>query len=77
MVNENYKGRKPTARPTTAGVIKLDSDGLQRTQIALCTDIGVAHVYRVLADAKRAAGDRKAAASHDRPTGPHGGAIVD
>ena len=48
-----YKGRKPTARAKTAEVIKLDDEGLQRTEIARRTGIGVASVYRVLADAKK------------------------
>ena len=43
-------------------MIKLDAEGLQRTEIARRTGIGVASVYRVLADAKRAADDLKAAA---------------
>ena len=50
-----YKGRKPTARAKAAEVIRLDAEGLQRTEIARRTGIGVASVYRVLADAKRAA----------------------
>jgi DNA invertase Pin-like site-specific DNA recombinase len=62
MVNKNHKGRKPTKRPEGAKVIKLDADGLQRTEIARRAGIGVASVYRVLADAKRMAGDRMAAA---------------
>src|SRR5450631_1065576 len=57
-----YKGRKPAARAKAAEVIRLDSDGLQRTEIARRTGIGIASVYRVLAGAKRAAGNRKAAA---------------
>ena len=47
-----YKGRKPTARAKAAEVIRLDVEGLQRTEIARRTGIGVASVYRVLADAK-------------------------
>jgi len=43
-------------------VIKLEAEGLQRTEIARRTGIGVASVYRVLAEAKKAAGDRKVAA---------------
>ena len=49
-----YKGRKPTARAKAAEVIRLDADGLQRTEIARRTGIGVASVYRVLAEAKKA-----------------------
>jgi transposase len=43
-------------------VVRLHVEGLQRTEIARRTGIGIASVYRVLADAKRVAGDRKAAA---------------
>jgi transposase len=43
-------------------VIKLEAEGLQRAEIARRTGIGMASVYRVLADAKRVAGDRKVAA---------------
>jgi DNA invertase Pin-like site-specific DNA recombinase len=57
-----YKGRKPTARAKAAEVIKLEAEGLQRTEIARRTGIGVASVYRVLADAKRAAGNQSVAA---------------
>jgi DNA invertase Pin-like site-specific DNA recombinase len=56
-----YKGRKPTARAKAADVITLDADGLQRTEIARRVGIGIASVYRVLADAKSAS---------FRPTGP-------
>ena len=55
-----YKGRKPTARAKAAEVIRLDAEGLQRTEIARRTGIGVASVYRVLADAKKeAAGNER------------------
>jgi DNA invertase Pin-like site-specific DNA recombinase len=47
-----YKGRKPTARAKAPEVIRLDAEGLQRTEIAERLGIGVASVYRVLADAK-------------------------
>jgi DNA invertase Pin-like site-specific DNA recombinase len=47
-----YKGRKPTARAKAAEVIRLEADGLQRTEIARHLGIGVASVYRVLAEAK-------------------------
>jgi len=58
-----YKGRKPTARTKAAEVLRLDTEGLQRTDIAERLNIGVASVYRVLADAKKGTGggDRKAA----------------
>ena len=49
----NTRAGKPTARAKAAEVIKLDAEGLQRTEIARRTGIGVASVYRVLADAKK------------------------
>ena len=57
-----YRGRKPTARAKAADVIRLNAEGLQRTEIARRLNIGVASVYRVLADAKKGVVDRKAAA---------------
>jgi DNA invertase Pin-like site-specific DNA recombinase len=57
-----YKGRKPTARAKAAEVIRFNAEGLQRTEIARRLEIGVASVYRVLADAKRTDGDRRVAA---------------
>ena len=57
-----YKGRKPTARAKAAEVLRLADEGLQRTEIAERLDIGVASVYRVLADAKKVGGDRQEAA---------------
>jgi DNA invertase Pin-like site-specific DNA recombinase len=57
-----YKGRKPTARAKAAEVLRLADEGFQRTEIAERLGIGVASVYRVLADAKKDSSDRKAAA---------------
>src|SRR3954454_2040672 len=58
-----YKGRKPTARAKAAEVVRLDAEGLQRSEIARRLDIGVASVYRVLAEAKNGIdGSRKTAA---------------
>jgi len=57
-----YKGRKPTARAKAAEVLRLADEGLQRTEIADRLDIGVASVYRVLADAK---GRRNSTALHE------------
>ena len=37
-------------------------EGLQRAEIARRTAIGIASVYRVLADAKKAAGNQKVGA---------------
>jgi DNA invertase Pin-like site-specific DNA recombinase len=56
-----YKGRMPTARAKANEVVRLNAEGLQRTEIARRLEIGVASVYRVLADAKRMAGDRQVA----------------
>src|SRR6478609_2931397 len=53
-----YKGRKPTARAKAAEVVRLDAEGLQRTEIARRIGIGVASVYRVLADARRQPSNR-------------------
>ena len=47
-----YKGRKPTARVKADEVLRLNGEGLQRTEIARRSEIGVASVYRMLADAK-------------------------
>jgi DNA invertase Pin-like site-specific DNA recombinase len=62
-----YKGRKPTARAKAAEVIRLDADGLQRTEIARRVGIGVASVYRVLADARNASGGRTVAYATSPP----------
>jgi DNA invertase Pin-like site-specific DNA recombinase len=51
-----------TARAKAAEVLRLADEGVQRTEIAKRLGIGVASVYRVLADAKKDAGDRKVAA---------------
>jgi DNA invertase Pin-like site-specific DNA recombinase len=56
-----YKGRKPTARAKAAEVLRLDGEGLQRTEIAERLGIGVASVYRLLAEAKNESGSKKAA----------------
>ena len=60
-----YKGRKLTARAKAAEVIKLEAEGLQRTEIARLTGIGIASVYRVLADFKKTAGDRMIVAAEE------------
>jgi DNA invertase Pin-like site-specific DNA recombinase len=56
-----YSGRKPTARAKAPEVLRLSAEGLQRTEIARRLGIGVASVYRTLADAKKG-GDEKVAA---------------
>ena len=43
-------------------MVKLNAEGLQHTKIARRTGIGIASVYRVLSDAKKAAGNGKVAA---------------
>ena len=47
-----YKGRKPTARAKMSEVLKLKEQGLKPGQIAKVAEIGVASVYRILADAR-------------------------
>lgn len=47
-----YKGRKATARAKAPEVLKLKEQGLKPGQIAKVAEIGVASVYRILADAK-------------------------
>ena len=58
----NTAGGKPTARAKAAEVLRLNAEGLQRTEIAERLDIGVASVYRVLADAKKGVGGQKVVA---------------
>ena len=48
-----YKGRAPTARAKTDKVLSLYAKGLHRDDIAKLAGIGVASVYRILADAKK------------------------
>jgi hypothetical protein len=47
-----YKGRQPTARNQSGQVLALAGEGLTRTAIAERLGIGVASVYRILAEAK-------------------------
>lgn len=49
-----YKGRAPTARAKSAKVLELNAKGLSRDDIAKIAGVGVASVYRILADAKAA-----------------------
>ena len=56
-----YQGRKPTARAKAAEVLRLADQGLQRTEIAERLGIGVASVYRALADARKGAVGRPVA----------------
>jgi DNA invertase Pin-like site-specific DNA recombinase len=50
-----YKGRQPTARAKTPEVLALKDRGFKAREIAKQLGIGVASVYRILADAKNAA----------------------
>jgi DNA invertase Pin-like site-specific DNA recombinase len=49
-----YKGRAPTARAKLADIVKLADDGVKREEIAARLGVGVASVYRVLAERKAA-----------------------
>jgi DNA invertase Pin-like site-specific DNA recombinase len=48
-----YKGRAPTARRQAADIVKLAGEGMKREDIAKQLGVGVASVYRALAE-KRA-----------------------
>ena len=48
-----YKGRKPTARAKAAEVLRLVDEGMQRTEIAERLGIGIASVYRILAETRK------------------------
>ena len=50
-----YKGRKPTARAKAADVLRLAGEGATREVIAAQTGIGIASVYRILAQHRAAA----------------------
>lgn len=50
-----YKGGHPTARAKTCDVLRLKDQGMTREGIAQTLKIGVASVYRILADARKAA----------------------
>ncbi len=47
-----YRGRKPTARAKTKEILKLAKDGCPRAEIARKLRIGIASVYRILAENK-------------------------
>jgi DNA invertase Pin-like site-specific DNA recombinase len=49
-----FKGRTPTARAKAAEVIRLAGEGRKREDIARALGIGVASVYRMLAQAPKA-----------------------
>ena len=50
-----YKGRAPTARAKAADMVKLAGEGVKREDIAARLGVGVASVYRVLAERKATA----------------------
>ena len=49
-----YKGRKPTARAKSADIVKLAGEGMKREDIASRLNVGVASVYRALAERRAA-----------------------
>jgi DNA invertase Pin-like site-specific DNA recombinase len=52
-----YKGRAPTARRQIAEIVRLAKSGAKREDIARKLNIGIASVYRLLAESKRAAAE--------------------
>ena len=56
-----YKGRAPTARAKAADIVQLAGDGVKREDIAARLGVGVASVYRVLAERKATALAKRAA----------------
>jgi len=50
-----YKGRKPTARAKADEIMRLTAEGMTREAVAAQLGIGVASVYRILAERKAAA----------------------
>ncbi len=49
-----YKGRAPTAQVKAAEIVRLANEGMKREEIAKRVDVGVASLYRVLAEQKAA-----------------------
>lgn len=47
-----YKGRKPTAKAKSDDVLRLAAEGMTKNQISAELKIGVASVYRILADTR-------------------------
>jgi Helix-turn-helix domain of resolvase len=47
---DRYKGRAPPARTKPADIVRLASEGMKREDIASRLNIGVASVYRALAE---------------------------
>ena len=49
---QQNKGRAPTARAKAADIVRLAGEGVKREDIAARLGVGVASVYRVLAERK-------------------------
>jgi DNA invertase Pin-like site-specific DNA recombinase len=56
-----YKGRKPTARALSDRVLALSADGMGATEVAKAVGISKGSVYRILADARPAGTQDRAA----------------
>ena len=50
-----YKGRAPTARAKASEIVRLANEGMKREEIAKRLGVGVASIYRILAERKVAA----------------------
>lgn len=50
---KGYSGRQPTARKKSAAVLAMNAAGVRKDEIAEQLGIGVASVYRILADEKK------------------------
>ena len=50
-----YRGRAPTARAKASEIVRLANEGLKREEIAKRLGVGVASIYRILAERKVAA----------------------
>jgi DNA invertase Pin-like site-specific DNA recombinase len=48
-----YKGRAPTAKAKSAKILDLAAKGLSKQDIAAAAGVGIASVYRIIADAKQ------------------------
>ena len=58
-----YRGRQPTARAKSSEILSLAAQGKTRVQIAELAGVGVASVYRALAQHRLAGGKQAAAAT--------------
>ena len=50
-----YRGRAPTARAKASEIVRLANEGMKREEIAKRLGVGVASIYRILAERKVAA----------------------